>query len=449
MFFILPVRGRSCGWAASRVSLPGDISLLSRCQVPIAGCRALVPWAVCPGRSFVIELLFLLLPVAAASGWWLARRDVEGRSDDPPGAAPAFLRGLNYLLEEQPDKAIDVFLKLAEVDNETVETHLALGSLFRRRGEVDRAIRIHQNLIARDSLSRDQRGFALFELGQDYMRAGLLDRAELLFEEVVELGMHRERALQGLLDIFQQERDWVKCLEVAQRLKPFTDRPLCNEIAHFHCELADEARRSGDLASARSYLARAGEAHPDCVRASMLEGRMALEAGEPQLAVDLFLRIAAQGAAFVPEILPEWVQALSALGRDELPELESLAANYPSPPLILRLADAVLRERGCDEAIDVLTRYLAANADLVSLERVLELQSRQSAQGVAAQRARVLYQVAHDLLVHQSPYRCEHCGFSARALHWQCPSCHRWGTVQLVQPAPIPGDELLYEPRIA
>ena len=207
----------------------------------------------------LIELLFLLLPVAAASGWWLARRDGSARRSPPEGSAPAFLRGLNYLLDEQPDKAIDVFLELAEVDGETVETHLALGSLFRRRGEVDRAIRLHQNLIARHNLSRDQRGLALFELGQDYMRAGLLDRAELLFQELVDLGLHRERALRGLLDIFQQERDWEKCLEMAERLKPFTDRPMFREMAQYHCELAEEARRRADPTGCRGLECRCGD----------------------------------------------------------------------------------------------------------------------------------------------------------------------------------------------
>ena len=217
----------------------------------------------------VIELLFLLLPVAAASGWWIGRRVEPSRRSVASASHPAFLRGLNYLLDEQPDKAIDVFLELAEVDNDTVETHLALGSLFRRRGEADRAIRIHQNLIARNTLNAEQRGYALFELGQDYMRAGLLDRAELLFHELAEIGLQRERALRGLLDIYQQERDWAHCLEIAERLKPFSERPLDTEIAQYHCELAEEARRRADPAEAGRHLARALDVDPSaCARPS-------------------------------------------------------------------------------------------------------------------------------------------------------------------------------------
>jgi lipopolysaccharide biosynthesis regulator YciM len=403
----------------------------------------------------MIELLFLLLPVAAASGWWIGRRDRTSGRDPLPDAGPAFFRGLNYLLDEQPDKALDVFLKLAEVDGETAETHLALGTLFRRRGEVDRAIRIHQNLMARDNLSPEQRGYALFELGQDYMRAGLFDRAELLFGELAELGLHRERALRGLLDIYQQERDWQNCLDVAERLKPFTERPLETEIAQYHCELAEEARRRGEPAEASRHLARAQEADAHCARATIISGQMALAEGELQEALALFLRVADQGAAYVPEILPELVQTLAALGRTDLIQvLESLAARHPSPPLMLALSDAVQREHGRDAAIITLTDYLAVHVDLAALERLLDLQAPDQAgdrgdQGATAERDRVIHEVVRCLLVRQPAYQCEHCGFSARALHWQCPSCKRWGTVQPVQPECIPGEEVLREPRIA
>ncbi len=403
------------------------------------------------GRAPVLtELLFLLLPVAAASGWWLARRDASAARAPAPGAAPAFFRGLNYLLDEQPDKAIDVFLELAQVDNETVETHLALGSLFRRRGEVDRAIRIHQNLIARDTLSREQRGFALFELGQDYMRAGLLDRAELLFQEVVDLGMHRERALIGLRDIYQQERDWVKCLTVVERLKPFTDRPVSNEIAQYHCELAEEAQRAGDTAVVRRHLARAQEADPRCVRATMLEGRMASAAGDREAAAALFLRVADQAPAFVPEILPELIEALEGLGRDPIPVLESLLDRHASPLLVLALAGQVERARGVEAALLTLTGYLDRHADLAALERLLALERETgTGEGAAGERQRVVHEVVRHLLSHEPAYRCDHCGFEARGLHWQCPSCKRWGSVQPVQPELITGAVPLAGPRLA
>jgi lipopolysaccharide biosynthesis regulator YciM len=395
-----------------------------------------------------MELLFLLLPVAAASGWWLARREGPGRRAPPPGAAPAFFRGLNYLLDEQPDKAIDCFLELAQVDGETVETHLALGSLFRRRGEVDRAIRIHQNLIARDNLSPEQRGFALFELGQDYMRAGLFDRAELLFQEVVELGMHRERALRGLLDIYQQERDWVKCLEVAERLKPLSERTLVTEIAQYRCELAEEARRQGEAGVARRHLAAAQGADPDCVRATMLEGRIALEEGRHESAAGLLLGVAERGGPFASEVLPELLDTLSALGRDEVPVLQSLAERHPSTQLTLALSEAVRRRQGPAAAMEVLAGYLAGHADLAALDRLLGLKAAEVQDGDTGPQGAIREVVRH-LLARQPAYKCEHCGFAARTLHWQCPSCKRWATVQPLQPERILGPEPPKGPRIA
>ncbi len=392
----------------------------------------------------VIEALFFLLPVAAASGWWLARREMRSKRDVIGPAHPDFLRGLNYLLEEQPDKAIDTFLKLAEVDGETVETHLALGTLFRRRGEVDRAIRIHQNLMERGNLSDELRGFALFELGEDFMRAGLLDRAEGLFLELVELGLHRQRALESLCEIYQQERDWSRCLEVAEQLRPLSDHSMTVEIAQYHCELAEDARRKGDTRGAQRQLRLAQEVEPKCVRAVMLAGFMALEAGDAREAVTLFRRVADRGAAYVPEILPALIDAMDQLGHEDvLEQLETLAHQHASPHLMLSLSARMARTRGNAAAIELLTDYLARYADLAALERVLALMAQEHP--LAERGLCVAHAVAHQLLVRQPVYQCGRCGFQARALHWLCPSCKCWGSVLPVLPEPLDRSKPLLE----
>lgn len=401
----------------------------------------------------MIELLFLLLPVAAASGWWVGRRHASARGDGRRTSPhPAFLRGLNYLVEEQPDKAIDMLLELVELDAETVETHLALGSLFRRSGEVDRAIRIHQNLVARSHLSSEQRGDALFELGRDYLSAGLLDRAESLFMELVELRLHRERALRNLREIYEQERDWKRCLQVAEQLEALTNEPLGVEIAHYHCELAEEAQRRKDPVSARIQLTLAREADPECVRATLIEGRGALEAGEPERALALFMGVAERRSCYVPEILSPVIETLRRLGRDDIPGvLEQLVGLHASSTLILALSDEVLKRQGAESALLVLTAYLRGHADLAALERLLELEQRVRGQTdpVSRERMQVAIEVARHLLARQAGYQCEHCGFQARTLHWQCPSCRRWACVTPVHPEPIIGDEVLHERRLA
>ncbi|MEJ2123258.1 MAG: tetratricopeptide repeat protein [Alphaproteobacteria bacterium] len=206
----------------------------------------------------MLEFLILLLPVAAASGWVAARRSLAVKQQkQPQDISPVYFKGLNYLLNEQPDKAIDLFIEMLDVDSDTVETHLALGNLFRRRGEVDRAIRIHQNLIARPSLNREQRAQALLELGKDYMRAGLFDRAENLFIELTELRLFNDQAYLNLLEIYQQEKDWQRCLDVTAKINSLRDPTLNNAIAHFYCELAEGQLRSQNSGEAENYLKRA------------------------------------------------------------------------------------------------------------------------------------------------------------------------------------------------
>ncbi|WP_367114622.1 lipopolysaccharide assembly protein LapB [Thiohalocapsa sp.] len=392
-----------------------------------------------------MEWLFLLLPVAAASGWWIGQRTAQPRRNDE--GEPNFFRGLNYLLNEQPDKAIDVFLKLAEVDSETVETHLALGALFRRRGEVDRAIRVHQNLVARPTLGASQRGFALYELGRDYMLAGLFDRAESLFKELVERQLQQARALRALIEIYQAEKEWHKCLETAQALQRISEEPMSTEIAQFHCELAEQCLREGRTECARSHLLDAQSVDPGCIRASLLQAHMEMTAGDPETAALLYQRVAQHGARYLPAMLPGLLACWQRLGRESLTaELEALFQQHPSPPLMLRLCDAIEAERGVAAAREFLVRYLSRRADLSGAERLLALRQVQEP---ASAEDRVLLEVVARQRAAQPAYQCEHCGFEARELHWQCPSCKSWGTIKAVEPEHIAEPPMLRQRQSA
>ncbi|WP_296897306.1 lipopolysaccharide assembly protein LapB [Thiohalocapsa sp.] len=396
--------------------------------------------------SALMEWLFLLLPVAAASGWWAARR----RPSSSPKAErePVFFRGLNYLLNEQPDKAIDVFLKLAEVDSETVETHLALGALFRRRGEVDRAIRIHQNLVARPTLADPQRGVALYELGRDYMLAGLFDRAENLFRELVERQLQQRRALRALIEIYQAEKEWPRCLETAQALQRISDAPLSTEIAQYHCELAEQCLRDSKPEQARSHLLDAQAVDADCIRASLVQARMELESGDPETAALLYRRVAQRGPQYLPAMLPGLLACWQRLGRDSVTgELRTLFEQHPSPPLMLRLCDAIEAEAGEAAARAFLVDYLCRHADLSGAERLLMLRRR--GQHTHSVEDAVLLEVIARHLAAQPVYQCDHCGFEARELHWQCPSCKRWGSIKAVEPEPIAAPPALRQRQIA
>ena len=237
-------------------------------------------------------LVGLLVPVAAASGYLAGRRGSEKSSGQRvTRLTSSYFRGLNYLLNEQPDKAIELFLQIAEPDSDTLETQLALGNLFRRRGEVDRAIRLHQNLFTRPLLSAEQRSLALVELGEDYLRAGLLDRAEALYKDLLQVDGQEAIALRQLIEIYQQEQDWDSAIAAAERLCESGDCSNTALIAQFRCELADRALEQGDHEGARSHLQRALNDQPDCIRAELQLGKIELQHSRWQQAARHFERV--------------------------------------------------------------------------------------------------------------------------------------------------------------
>ncbi len=383
----------------------------------------------------MLELLFLLLPLAAASGWLVAKKGFGHRGTLGVEPDPAYFRGLNYLLNEQPDQAIDAFCRLVEVNKDTFETHLALGSLFRRRGEVDRAIRLHQNLVARGNLSSDQRGNALLELAEDYLRAGLFDRAESLFRELLELRLREREALMGLRAIFQQEKEWEQCLAVVRQLAGLTGESLGPEIAHYHCELAEEARRKGDLAAAWARLRGAQAADEHCARASLVQGQIEMEEGDLAAALKSLRRAERQDPGYLSEILPALLEAHRRLGTREalIDELMKLYRRRQDPVVMQALAEQLRAEQGPGAAAAFVCEHLKGHPDLAGMERLLAL-APELAEEVAGWHGRLelLLGTTRTLIQKQAAYRCQHCGFAARRLHWQCPSCKHWGSVKRV-----------------
>ncbi len=384
----------------------------------------------------MMELFWLLLPVAAASGWWAAKRSASRQEVTVVERSPGYFSGLNYLLNEQPDKAIDVFIKMLEVDSDTVETHLALGNLFRRRGEVDRAIRIHQNLIARPMLNREQRAQALLELGQDYMKAGLFDRAESLFNELGEMNMFQSQALENLLTIYQQEKDWDKCLQVAKRLGQRSGKSRRKECAHYYCELAEEAKSRKDLVKTAQLLKRAQLSDEGCVRATILQGEIEAANGSFKSAIRTLRQVEKQDPAYLSEVLPAMIECYRELGnRTELVRyLRQLHERHHSVSSALALTDYIREDEGEEAAIRFLSGYLHAHPSLEGLDRMVGL-SLQADNQVGTDSLRILQQILNKILESRAAYQCVSCGFTAKTLHWQCPSCKSWSSIK-------PRDEL-------
>ena len=377
-------------------------------------------------------LLFLLLPLAAASGWYVSKRAGERqRGQQVSKLSTTYFRGLNYLLNEQPDKAIEVFLQVAEVDKGTVETHFALGNLFRKRGEVDRAIRVHQNLIERPSLTDEQRTQAVLELGEDFMRAGLLDRAEQLFSDLIKLNASAPQALKHLISIYQQERDWPKAIEHARRFETATGEPKGKLIAHFQCELAEQARSLGDIPGARARLADAYRDDSNCIRAGILEGQIELSANNDQAAIRAFERVARNDVEYLPEFLKPLLACYERRGERARARafLAEMIERYPGVSALLAQTRLIQQDEGRDAAIEFLTRQLRQRPSVRGQGALIELSL---SQGRPEERDSllVLKQLTEQLVAGTPAYRCGRCGFGARAHHWQCPSCKNWGTVK-------------------
>jgi lipopolysaccharide biosynthesis regulator YciM len=378
--------------------------------------------------------LLLLLPLAVYLGWWLAR-SLERRSSRRHRQlfSNQYFQGLNYLLNEQPDKAIQVFLELAEVNKDTVETHMALGNLFRRRGEVDRAIRFHQNIIAKPGLGPEQRTQALLELGEDYMKAGLLDRAERLFAELIEGDAHTPAALHSLLDIYQQEREWDKALEQAQRLERSSGEHMGDVMAQFCCEMADEALAAGDRERARRHLRQARRHDPHCIRARFVLARICGEDGEWERALDLYEEIAELDPDYIPELLDAYLTA--AVNANALPrcrsKLDEWSQDYRGISLVLKLTEHISEEEGPEAAGRYLADTLNQKPSLRGLDRLIELKAAGHLDAESSDD--ILKAIAARLLSRQPAYRCSHCGFSGQTHNWQCPSCRKWGTTKRIK----------------
>jgi lipopolysaccharide biosynthesis regulator YciM len=385
----------------------------------------------------VLEIFFLLLPVAALSGWWIGRRDKRNKQEYPD-ISPDYLRGISYLLNDQQDKALDVFMRMVESNSEVVEIHLALGNLFRRQGEVERSIRIHQNLIARPNLSREHRAQALYELSQDYMKAGLLDRAEKLFLEILDQREFAEPALQNLLVIYQQEKDWQKAIQITERLDYISDRSYRAMQSHFYCELSEEDINKNDFKSARQRLQKALYIDKNNVRASILEGDISMREGRYKSALKAYKRIESQDPAYLSEVIDKIATCYAKLERQSefLPYIKEMIKAFPG----LLASDELLRYLQGEQHQEVLKLAVGRLKNEPSLEAVLHLfEIMGSDEQMLKTYTPALLDGLNTVISKQPRYKCNNCGFKGMTLHWTCPSCHQWGSVKPIHALSEPG----------
>ncbi|MCX7553510.1 lipopolysaccharide assembly protein LapB [Marinicella sp. S1101] len=344
-----------------------------------------------------------------------------------------YFKGLNYLLNDESDKAIDVFIQLAETSQETFEPQLALGNLYRRKGEVDRAIKLHQALIAQAELPERYRTRALLAIGKDYMSAGLLDRAEVLFSELVEIEAHTPEALHSLVEIYQQEQDWLQAIKSASRFQSATNRNMQVPIGHFYCELAELSLQQEDIEQAEKYLSSALRVDERAVRSHLICAKIKQQNKQWQAAIDEYHAAKQADPAFIPLFIEDMVECYLALKKGDELEAELLRwiEHYQGVSPVLALAQFYSVEKGEAFATEFLTEQLNNRASFKGLNALIELNEADLSQlGDDFAYFNVLKDLIDKLLKNKPKLRCRKCGFGAKSLHWQCPSCKNWGVVK-------------------
>jgi len=381
-----------------------------------------------------MKVLILLFYLSSVGGAWLLgtrTRDQDEEEPRKPKLPRDYLTGLNFLLNDETDKAVDIFIKMLEVDSDTVETHLAVGKLFRRRGEVDRAIRIHQNLIARPQLESIHREQAMFELGQDYLSAGVFDRAERIFTELTTDKTHSPKALLTLIDIYQQEKSWQKAIDAAVKYQTITKNNMYSVISHYYCELAEQAFNKNELHQADNYLENALAINKNCVRASLLFAKVRMRQGDYQSASRHLKKIRDQNPSYLSESIDLLAQCYEKLNLEEelVVYLKDLVEEHPRVPVVLILAERIRKWKGDKVAANFVVEYVRRYPSLRGLYLFVNLYIS-SVEGRAKEDLHILQNLMKKVLSNKPDYQCTSCGFSGKTLHWQCPGCRQWNTIQ-------------------
>src|SRR6056297_1643808 len=378
-------------------------------------------------------LLLLLFAVAAGLGWFFALRSAgRALATAPRQVSAEYFQGLNYLLNEEPDKALEVFIRMVDMDADTIDTHFALGALFRRRGETERAIKVHQNLVARPDLPRAARARALNELAEDYFKAGLFDRAEQVYAQVARGNAQREQGLHGLVRIYELQRDWEKAIGAMEQLVSVSREANGAVVAHNSCELAQEALDRGDLLAARHWLKRAQAADRHTVRGAMMRASVAQREGDHRLAIRLYEQALERDGGFLVDVLPELRRSYVELGKPAAFEqwLDNAIQNHPAwRPGV---AFAAITDGSFDDAVtrQAVVDFIAGNPILTDILETLRptLESDGGKDAAVRRISGAMRRIAK-----ASPrYLCRVCGFSGNALYWQCPSCRSWDTTRPV-----------------
>ena len=360
-------------------------------------------------------LIILLLPCAAWSGWWLAMRK-EARDLRADKTRAAYFEGVGFLLNDQTDRAVDVFIHMADLDQQMLDNQLTLGSLFRKRGELDRALHLHQQLRNHSQLTDAQRMAVDYELAEDYAAAGMYSQAQALFEQLLTEQYREAEVMPALAHLYERTKQWQAALELSAAWQAKGYGARGTEISHYYCELAQQA---GDDATVAQYLQQALAADRDCVRANRMRGQLLLRQGEYVNAIHALQTIGEQSAELLPDVLPDIANAYHAIARDDEYRnwLETVEVREKNPRLTLALAE-LIATTSREAAADLLQQRMADKQTPLLLAAYLDYRDTYAP----------LAQSAGKFVRPRTVYQCNECGFRQQNLIWHCPACFAWSS---------------------
>jgi len=372
----------------------------------------------------------LALPLFFSLGWLAARVDLKQLLAESTALPAAYFKGLNFLITNQQDKAIEAFTEAVQANTDSLELHFALGSLFRKRGEVDRAIHLHLHLLEKKPLEPQQKLAVTAELAQDYLKAGLFDRAEELFESLDD-DRYRQPALRALLEIYVREREWERAIKAATELERISGVPFRVEIANYYCEMALKSKLANDTHTAQFELDQALNADKNCVRANVLLGDLEAEANNHKAAISVWKRIEFQKPEYLGLIAPKLLASFRTLNQTEegLSLLQTYLQTYQLGSLLAVLYEAILAEQGAEHAARLARNELIKMPSLNTLDLLLQARAileTSHPQNGNLQDTQLMQQAVRHAIGNKTAYHCEQCGFKAKYHHWQCPACNAW-----------------------
>ena len=402
----------------------------------------------------MVEILFLLLPIAFYSGWRAARKHFFKEQQQQCQLSDQFVTGVNYLLSEQPDKALEVFLNYPDIDEYTVETYQLLGNMFRSRGEVDRALKVHQNLIARSNLNPDQKETAMFSLGEDFLAAGMLDRAESVFQELLDnpssnKTVSKAVVCSSLRNIYEQTREWQKAIEATDCVNKHNNNKYTQKnsgdaktdnnrydnkvlIAHYYCELADEALHQGNLHEVEKLMKKAQAVHKKSTRLMTLQGDVTFHQKHYMKSIKHYLSAIKQDSRLLSMLFNKLETAANKSEnmpflQDELLKLYKKKKESSVFEVIVKLANQYASSDKIDALIE--SEMTTKKLNIESIHKVTDYLNNKQGSLNLEKGLLLTHQSLDNYLKGLPRFSCEHCGYKLHDYLWRCPACQQWDTI--------------------